>query len=256
MRLTILGTGTSMGVPVIGCRCAVCTSSDPHNRRLRTAALVEARGATVLIDAGPDMRAQVLQHGVRHLDAVLLTHSHADHIGGIDDLRPFTMRDGRSLPIYGDSHTLARVRHQFDYAFDPAPSLSTRPKLELHLLDGPFHVGALPVTPFDVCHGPQTITGYRFGSLAYITDGKTLPPESMEQLRGLEVLIINALRYADHPLHFTVDEALQVVEQLAPRQAYFVHITHDLDHATTNAALPPHAQLAYDGQVIELPDDA
>ena len=245
-----------MGVPVIGCGCAVCTSPDPRNRRLRTAALLEANGATVLIDAGPDMRAQVLRHGVRHLDAVLLTHSHADHIGGIDDLRPFTMRDGRSLPIYGDKHTLARVRHQFDYAFDPAPSLSTRPRLALHLIEGPFRVGGLPVTPFQVLHGPQTITGYRFGALAYITDGKTLPAESMEQLRNLEILIINALRYADHPLHFTVDEALQVVEELAPRQAYFVHITHDLDHATANAMLPSNAQLAYDGQVIELAGDA
>ncbi len=252
MRLTLLGTGTSMGVPVIACTCTICRSTDPHNKRLRTAALVEAGGATVLIDAGPDMRAQALRHDVRQLDAVLLTHSHADHILGIDDLRPFTMRDHRNLPIYGDRATLARVRHQFDYAFDPRPSLSTRPRLDLRELDGPFRVGRLDVEPFEVRHGPHAITGYRFGQLGYITDGKTLPSRTMDRLRGLDVLIINALRYADHPLHFTVDEALAIVEELKPRQAYFVHVTHDLDHATANAQLPPYAQLAYDGQIVEI----
>lgn len=254
MRLTILGTGTSMGVPVIGCQCAVCLSNDPHNQRLRTSALLEAYGMAVLIDAGPDMRAQVLRHGVRALDAVLLTHSHADHIGGIDDLRTYTNRRPDGLPIYGDAATLARVRHQFDYAFDPAPSLSTRPRLELRLLNGPFQVGELRIEPFEVRHGPHAITGYRFGRLAYVTDAKTLPPQTMAMLRGLDVLIINALRHQDHPLHFTVEQALAVVEQLAPRQAYFVHLTHDLEHQATNASLPAHAQLAYDGQVIEIPD--
>ena len=256
MRLTILGTGTSMGVPVIGCDCAVCTSSDPRNRRQRTAALLQHDGMTVLIDAGPDMRQQVIAHRVKHLDAVLLTHSHADHIGGIDDLRPFTMRDGRDLPIYGDAATLARVRYQFDYAFDPAPSLSTRPRLELRPVTDPTMIGSLRVEPLDVRHGPHPITGYRFGPLAYITDGKTLPPHTMARLEGLDTLIINALRFVDHPLHFTLDEAVAIVRELAPRQAFFVHITHDLEHATVNAALPPNAQLAYDGQIIDIAETA
>jgi phosphoribosyl 1,2-cyclic phosphate phosphodiesterase len=254
MRLTILGTGTSMGVPVIGCGCVVCTSTDPRNRRLRTSALLEHQGTTVLIDAGPDMRHQVLAHRVDHLDAVLLTHSHADHIGGIDDLRPFTMRDGRSLALYGDRTTLARVRYQFDYAFDPAPSLSTRPRLELRPLTDPTQIGSLTVEPLEVCHGPHPITGYRFGRLGYITDGKTLPAQTMARLQGLDVLIINALRYVDHPLHFTLDEAVSIVQQLAPRQAYFVHITHDLEHAIVNDALPANIKLAFDGQVIDIPD--
>lgn len=254
MRLTILGTGTSMGVPVIGCGCDVCTSSDVRNQRLRTAALVQAGGTTVLIDAGPDMRTQVLRHGVRQIDAVLLTHSHADHIGGIDDLRPFTMGTHQDLPIYGDEATLARVRYQFDYAFDPRPSLSTRPRLDLRALNGPWSIGKLRIEPFEVRHGPHAITGYRFGKLAYITDGKTLPAATMANLQDLDVLIINALRHTDHPLHFTVEEALEVVAKLAPRQTYFVHITHDLEHAATNAQLPTHAQLAYDGLVVELPD--
>ncbi len=253
MRLTILGTGTSMGVPVIGCECAVCTSSDPCNRRLRTSALVQAGETTVLIDAGPDLREQLLSKRVRRLDAVLLTHGHADHVGGIDDLRPLSRGD-RSLAIYGNTATLRRVHHQFDYAFDPEPSLSTRPRLELIPIAGPFRIGKLSVLPFEVLHGPQSITGYRFGPLAYITDGKKLPEATWPQLEGLEVLVVNALRYKDHPLHFTVDEALDVVARLRPKRALFVHITHDLDHAATNAALPPHVQLACDGQTVEIPE--
>jgi phosphoribosyl 1,2-cyclic phosphate phosphodiesterase len=244
-----------MGVPVIGCGCAVCTSNDPHNQRLRTSALLQHDDTAVLIDAGPDLRAQVLRQRIRHLDAVLLTHAHADHIGGIDDLRPFTMRERRNLPIYGDEHTLARVRHMFDYAFDPAPSLSTRPQLETRLLNGSFEVGALRLTPFRVMHGQHAITGYRCGRLAYITDASSLPPATMQQLHGLDVLVINALRFTPHPLHLTVAEALAIVDELRPRQAYFVHITHDLDHAAVNAELPPYAQLAYDGQVIEIKDE-
>lgn len=255
MQLTILGSGTSMGVPVIGCTCAVCTSSDPHNQRLRTSALLRQNTTTILIDAGPDLRTQVLRARVSHLDAVLLTHSHADHIGGIDDLRPFTMRTGGALPIYGDSATLGRVRHMFDYAFDPAPSLSTRPQLETHPLDGRFAVGAVNILPFRVMHGSHAITGYRCGPLAYITDASSLPPETMKLLTGLDVLVINALRFKPHPLHLSVDEALALVEILQPRRAYFVHITHDLDHAAVNAQLPPYAQLAYDGQVIEIDGD-
>lgn len=243
-----------MGVPVIGCGCDVCTSHDPHNRRLRTSALVEHHGTTLLIDAGPDLRTQVLRHNVTHLDAVLLTHGHTDHVGGIDDLRPFTMREDRTLPLYGDDHTLRRVRHMFDYAFDPAPSLSTRPQLETRQLDGPLTIGSIAVEPFAVLHGAHPITGYRFGRLAYITDASSLPPATMQQLRGLDTLIINALRWTPHPLHLTVEEALALVRELEPRQAYFIHITHDLDHATVNQQLPAYAQLAYDGQIIEVED--
>lgn len=252
MRLTILGSGTSMGVPVIGCDCAVCTSDDPRNQRLRTSALLQHDDTTILIDAGPDLRTQVLRQRVSRLDAVLLTHAHADHIGGIDDLRPFTMRERRNLPIYGDDWTLQRVQHMFDYAFDPAPSLSTRPQLEVRPLSGSFTVGGLEITPFRVMHGQHAITGYRCGALAYITDASSLPLETMRLLTGLDVLVINALRFTPHPLHLTVEQALAIVDELRPRQAYFVHITHDLDHAAVNAQLPPHAQLAYDGQVIEV----
>lgn len=241
-----------MGVPVIGCRCPVCTSGDPRNRRLRTSALLEHQTTTILIDAGPDLRAQVLRVGLTQLDAVLLTHAHTDHIGGIDDLRPFTMRSNTSLPLWGDAHTIARVQHTFDYAFDPAPSLSTRPSLLPRVIDGPFDVGGVHVTPLDVTHGPHTITGYRFGPVGYITDASALPEQTIEQLQGVELLVLNALRWKPHPLHLTVDEALAIAEQIRPRKALFVHITHDLDHADTNAQLPPYAQLAYDGQTVEI----
>lgn len=252
MRLTILGSGTSMGVPVIGCDCAVCNSTDPHNHRLRTAALLEHKGTTLLIDAGPDLRTQLLRSNVRRMDAVLLTHPHADHIGGIDDLRPFTMGHASPLPLYGNAYTLQRVRHMFDYAFDRTPSLSTRPQLELRELEPRFSIGKVPIEPFDVLHGSMQIVGYRFGALAYITDASALPPQTMEHLTGLDTLIINALRWKPHPLHLTVKQALAVVDELRPRQAYFVHITHDLDHRSVNADLPAYAQLAYDGQVIEI----
>lgn len=250
-----------MGIPVLGCDCAVCTSPDPRNRRLRTAALLQACGQTILLDAGPDVRQQLLRANVRHLDAVILTHGHADHIGGIDDLRPFTMRrgpDGKTptLPLYGDAATIARVRHQFDYAFDPAPSLSTRPALTTHVVTEPFAVGALQLTPFTVMHGPHPITGYRWGRVAYLTDAKTLPTATTAQLHGLTLLVMNALRHTDHPLHFTVSQAVAQAEALQPRQTLLVHMTHDLEHVATNAALPPTIQLAYDGQSIELPDEA
>lgn len=251
MRLTILGSGTSMGVPVLGCTCAVCTSHDPRNQRLRTSAWLCHGETSLLIDAGPDLRHQLLRQRVTHLDAVLLTHAHTDHIGGIDDLRPVTMRTA-PLPIYGDAATLARVQHVFDYAFDPAPSLSTRPQLEPRLIQPRFRVGSIEIETFPVQHGPHTIVGYRFGRLAYITDASALAPETLARLRDLDVLILNALRWQPHPLHLTVEQALAIVEELRPRRAWFVHITHDLDHESTNRRLPPYAQLAYDGQVIEI----
>jgi phosphoribosyl 1,2-cyclic phosphate phosphodiesterase len=241
-----------MGVPIIGCDCDVCSSDDPHNQRLRTSALLEENGTTILIDAGPDLRIQLLRARVTKLDAVLLTHGHADHVGGIDDLRPFTMGSDRRLPVYGDQPTLQRVHTMFDYVFATEPSLSTRPQLETRPLPERFTLGAIEVERLEVMHGPYPITGYRFGRLGYITDASSLPEYTMERLHNLDVLVINALRFKPHPLHLTVDQALALVRELSPRQAYFVHITHDLEHATINRRLPPYAQLAYDGQVIEL----
>jgi phosphoribosyl 1,2-cyclic phosphate phosphodiesterase len=253
MRLTFLGTGTSMGVPVIGCRCEVCRSSDPHNRRLRTSALLEAAGLNILIDAGPDLRQQLLNIGLTHLDAVLLTHAHADHVAGIDDLRPLNFAQHASIPVYGSTATLAAVRERFAYAF-AAPDGSTRPALDLIPITRsvPFTIGTLNILPLDVQHGTWTITGYRIGRLGYVTDASSVPLESREQLRELDLLVLNALRHAPHPTHFTVAEAVQLAQELRPLRTLLVHMDHHLEHAATNAELPADTKLAYDGQTVDV----
>lgn len=246
MRLRFLGTGTSMGVPVIGCDCAVCTSHDPRNRRTRTSALIETGAQTILIDAGPDFRAQALATGLRSVDAVLLTHSHFDHTAGLDDLRPLCHRTG-CVPIYGSSNTLADVRTRFAYAFDQSSAGSTRPSLELIAIEGPFAIGPTLIRPFEVQHGTWAITGYRVGGLGYVTDASAIPPASWALLGDLDVLVLNALRYEPHPTHYSVAQALEIVAALRPRRAYFVHMTHGIEHAAASAELPPGVEFAYDG---------
>ncbi len=254
MRLTFLGTGTSMGVPVIGCECAVCTSPDQHNKRLRTSALLEADGRAILFDAGPDLRQQALAAGIRRVDAVLLTHAHADHIFGLDDLRPLNFAQRAAIPLYGTANTLAMVRERFGYAFVNTSEGSTRPALELvEIQNGvPFDIGNVTIVPFDVQHGSWTITGFRIGRLGYVTDASSIPASSLAQLRDLDVLVLNALRPKPHPTHFSLGEACAVVADLGPRQALLVHMTHDVEHASVNAALPAPVHLAYDGQIVEI----
>lgn len=243
-----------MGIPVIGCTCAVCRSPDPRNRRLRTSALLETGDACVLIDAGPDLRQQVLASGVNRIDAVLLTHGHADHIAGIDDLRPLNFIQRASIPLYGTAETLDSIRERFAYAFMNTSEGSTRPMLELVEIMPPqaFAVGRLTVWPLEVPHGTWTITAYRIGTLGYVTDASAVPPAARAKLQDLDLLVLNALRQRPHPTHLSLSEALGVVTDLRPRRALFVHMSHDVDHAATNAQLPDHVQLAYDGQVIEI----
>lgn len=245
MRLRFLGTGTSMGVPVIGCSCVVCTSDDPRNRRLRTSALLQVDNQTILIDVGPDFREQALRVGLRGVDAVLLTHAHFDHTAGLDDLRPLCYRG--CVPVYGSVRTLADVRERFAYAFRNDSEGSTRPELELRPINAPFMIGSTKIHPFDVQHGTWTITGYRIGGLGYVTDANHLPPETFALLTNLDVLVLNALRFEPHPTHYTVGEALEVVAALRPRQTYFVHMTHTIDHQRASLALPPGVAFAYDG---------
>jgi len=259
--LTFLGTGTSMGVPTLGCDCAVCASSvsltgDPHNRRTRPSIFLQWDGHNVVIDTGPDFHAQAVRAGIRRLDAVLYTHGHADHIMGMDDLRPLTFHNPENLPLYADEPTAATLEHVFNYTFAPdlkkfytyiahvdLHRIPSTPGAEVALFGARFQ--RIPVT-----HGRQTITGYRFGSAAYLTDLSALPDESVPLLADLDVLILDALRREKHPTHSTLAEALALVERLAPRRAYFTHISHGLDHATTNAELPPHIRLAHDGLQI------
>lgn len=260
MKLTFLGTGTSQGVPVIGCRCAVCTSDDPRDRRLRTSALVETRGVRLVIDAGPDFRYQMLRTGVRRIDAILLTHEHKDHIGGLDDVRAFNFVDYPTIhriALYGTRRTLAAVRKDFDYAF-AADKYRGVPEMELCEIDPaqPFEVQDVEVIPIAGHHSPRfDVTGYRIGRLGYLTDFKTINAHETDKLRGVEVLVVNALRFAPHDSHFNVDEALELIRRVEPREAYLTHMSHEIGrYADTARRLPPHVHLACDTQQIEIPD--
>ena len=247
-KITVLGSGTSVGVPTVGCHCDVCTSSDPRDNRLRPSVLVTYDGHNVLIDTTPDFRAQALRAGLQRLDAVVFTHSHADHIMGLDDVRPFNFRQKERIPIYAAPETMANIHRCFQYIFDGAKKESNVPQLDSRLIDGaPFDLFGLEFIPVPILHGSQTIYGFRFGAAAYLTDHSDIPESSMGLLRGLDVLFLDALRYKPHPTHSTVDRSVATVEKLAPRRAYFTHICHDLRHDRAESMLPSHVRLAYDG---------
>jgi phosphoribosyl 1,2-cyclic phosphate phosphodiesterase len=251
LRITVLGSGTSVGVPTPGCHCAVCTSADPRDNRLRPSVLLEYGGHNVVIDTTPDFRTQVLRAKVDRLDAVLFTHSHADHIMGLDDVRPFNFRQRTRIPIFASSDTMGAIQRCFQYIFDDGERESSVPQLEVHTLNGEsFELFGLGFAPIRLLHGRSSIFGFRFGCAAYLTDHSDIPAESMEQLRGLDVLFLDALRHKPHPTHSTVERSIQTVEQLAPKRAFFTHICHDLPHAETESLLPPHIRLAYDGLEI------
>ena len=261
MKLTFLGTGTSQGVPVIGCRCEVCASQDARDRRLRTSAMVEVRGVRLVIDAGPDFRCQMLRTGVRHLDAILLTHGHKDHTGGLDDVRAFNFVDYpptiHRVHIYAAAPAAAVVRKDFDYAFVQNKYRGV-PEIELHEIDPakPFTAGGVEIVPVSGHHSARfTVTGFRIGGLAYLTDFKTIDDAEVDKLRGVEVLVVNALRFEPHDSHFCVDEALALIRRVAPREAYLTHMSHEIGlHAATDPALPAGVHLAYDNLQIEIND--
>lgn len=251
LSILVLGSGTSVGVPTIGCQCRVCRSADPRDRRLRPSVLIRYNGRAVVVDTTPDFRQQALRAGLNRLDAVLFTHAHADHILGLDDIRPFNHLMGGPIPIYGSRETLGTIRRVFDYVFSDYHSESSVPRLEVHELDGrPFELFGLQVTPVPLKHGRGNVYGFRFGAAAYLTDHSEIPEESLPLLQNLDVLFLDALRHRPHPTHTTVARALQYVEQLRPRRAFFTHICHDLPHEETERDLPPHVRLAYDGLEI------
>ena len=253
MKIRLLGTGTSTGVPELGCACEVCTSTDVHDNRLRTSAFVEVDGKNILIDCGPDFRAQMLRADVSRLDALLLTHKHYDHTAGIDDLRPFASQS--VFPIYTNDDTAGQVRAMFPYCFSEVKYPGV-PNIELHSIEDmkPFVIGDVEVQPIRVFHAALPIVGYRFGKLAYITDMSRIEPAELERLKGVEVLVINALRYSKpHRSHQTVLEALRVVDYLSPRETYFTHMMHHIGlHAKIEKCLPQGVHLAYDGLVVEI----
>ena len=253
MKLTFLGTGTSTGVPELGCKCEVCTSADPRDARLRCSALLTDGNTNILIDCGPDFRAQMLRANVTRLDALVLTHKHYDHTAGIDDLRPYTTL--RSFPIYADDDTVQQVRSMFPYCFSEVkyPGVAN---IELHSIEDmrPFSIGGIGVEPLRVLHGKLPIVAYRFGKLAYITDMSSIKPVELEKLKGVEVLVVNALRFSKpHLSHQTVLEALSFVDSISPRVAYFTHMMHHIGlHAKIEKCLPKNVFFAYDGLEIEI----
>ncbi|MFN7924659.1 MAG: MBL fold metallo-hydrolase [Bryobacteraceae bacterium] len=252
IRLTVLGSGTSVGVPTIGCDCDVCSSTDPRDNRLRPSVWLEFNGRSVVIDTTPDFRYQALRARISRVDSILFTHSHADHILGLDDLRPFNFRQKGPIPIYGAAEHLDIIRNCFFYIFSDKPTESSKPKIESRVLDGPaFDLHGVECQPILLHHGSGRVFGYRIGKLAYLTDHSEIPPESMEMLHGLDVLFLDALRHKPHPTHSTVERSLKIAEELAPARTFFTHLGHDLPHERTEQLLPPHVRLAYDGMQIE-----
>lgn len=259
MKLTFLGTGTSFGIPVVGCTCATCTSDDPRDRRTRHGALLTLEGGNkVLVDTPPELRLQLVREGVGRVDAAWLTHHHADHLYGIDDLRIFSVRTNRSFPVYVPTESRRAVERLFEYIFDddvrPMPGTS-KPDLALHTVESgvPLEVAGATFLPLAVPHGSMTVLGFRVGALGYITDAKRLPPETREGLEGVEVLVLNALwRGNPHPTHFNVEEAVEAARSLGARRTYLTHLTHRILHRELEESLPEGIVPAYDGLTIDI----
>ena len=269
LNVTLLGTGTSHGVPMIGCACAVCRSADPRDRRTRPSILIElpesgsdpmnqapARRAAsavrcLLVDTSPDLRAQALTNGMTRVDAILFTHGHADHVMGLDEVRRYNSMQKSAIPCFGDEETLGEIRGIFGYAFREQVAGGGVPRVTLFRIGGVFTLGGVEIVPVPVMHGPRPVLGFRIGSFTYLTDCSQIPDGSWPLLTGVRTLVIDALRDRPHPTHFTVEESLEVVRRLAPERAYFTHICHDLPHAATCARLPAGVELAYDGLILD-----
>lgn len=249
VEMIILGSGTSSGVPMIGCDCAVCTSSDPRDIRTRPSIFVRLRQQHILVDTAPELRIQCLAAGIKRVDAVLFTHHHADHVLGLDDLRRFNWIMRRPIPCYGTERTLGRLRRMFRYAFEPAAnSPHSRPQLEPQLIDEQhFSIGDETIVPIPMMHGPLPVMGFRFGDVAYCTDCNLIPETSLERLQDLDVLVLDALRRTPHPAHFDLRQAVEMAGRIGAKRTYFTHVTHQLGHEQTNKELPAGMALAYDG---------
>jgi phosphoribosyl 1,2-cyclic phosphate phosphodiesterase len=253
MKLTFLGTGTSTGVPSIGCECETCTSNDPRDKRLRVSILIEHDGQTVLVDTSADFRQQALRFGLKRLDCVLITHCHADHIFGLDDIRPLNFRYG-ALGVYANDRAWVDIRRIFKYIFEPSHFGGGLPQVWAHTVvpGAPFCLGPdLLITPVEVIHGRLPVMAYRFNDFAYATDLSEIPQQTINLFQGLDALVIDCLRFREHPTHLWLDKALSYIEELKPRRAFLTHIAHDVKHERDSARLPDDVKWAYDGLVVE-----
>jgi phosphoribosyl 1,2-cyclic phosphate phosphodiesterase len=251
MEITFLGTGTSGGVPFIGCQCEVCKSTDPRDNRLRCSILIKTNDLTFAVDCGPDFRQQMLREDIRHLDALLMTHSHKDHTGGLDDIRAYNFMNKKAMDIYCDYPTELGLKDQYSYVFTETdyPYL---PQINfIRIDDSPFKMGSLDVIPIEVMHGKMPVKAFRFGDFTYITDAKTITEKERQKIRGTKILVVNALRYEDHYSHHTVDEAMELTEDIKPEVTYLIHMSHQFGlHKEQEKKLPPHIRPAYDGLKI------
>ena len=246
-KVTFLGTGTSQGIPMIACNCEVCKSANPKDNRLRTSALIQVDKQNIIIDSGPDFRYQVLRSGIQHLDAILFTHQHRDHIAGLDDVRSFNFLQKKPMPIYGNDLVIEQIKREFNYVFESKyPGI---PQLEIHRIDGnPFSVENTYVIPIKVLHHKLPVFGFRFKDFTYITDANTIPEKELEKIFGTRILVLNALQKNDHISHFTLDEALKVIDLIKPDKAYLTHISHNMGlHDEVSRELPSNVELAFDG---------
>jgi phosphoribosyl 1,2-cyclic phosphate phosphodiesterase len=251
-RFTMLGSGTSSGVPVIGCDCAVCRSTDPRNRRTRAGILLELPGGNLVIDTSPDFREQALRHRIRRVDGVLFTHPHADHVFGLDDLRIFNFLQRAPIACFGSASTMGRLREVFAYAFDDSPEGGGKPKLDFRAVREPFDWIGERIVPVPVMHGDMEVFGYRIGGFACVTDVSRIPDEAYEALAALDLLVLSALRYRPHPTHFSIAEAVEVALRIGAKRTLFTHIAHDVDHTRLEVELPPGIEIGHDGLVVEL----
>jgi phosphoribosyl 1,2-cyclic phosphate phosphodiesterase len=251
MKVTFLGTGTSQGVPIIACHCEVCRSTDPRDKRLRSSILVEHEGKNIVVDTGPDFRAQMLRENVLNLDAILFTHAHRDHLAGLDDIRGFNYRMKRAIDVYCEKRVEAAIKKEFHYAFEE-PKYPGVPEMTIHQIHlDPFQLFGLHITPIQVMHFKLPVLGFRFNDFVYITDAKTIEQHELEKIKGCKVLVLNTLRREEHISHFTLEEAVQMVEYIKPEKAYFTHISHQLGtHQEVENELPQHISLAYDGLTL------
>jgi phosphoribosyl 1,2-cyclic phosphate phosphodiesterase len=251
--VTVLGSGTSHGVPSIGCDCDVCRSTDPRDRRTRPSILIDTGGTNILVDTSTDLRAQAIANDVRRVDAILFTHTHADHVFGIDDVRRFNQMQKGAIPCFASADTAASLRRMFSYIFEPPKQVGGGlPQLTLRPIAGEFCLGGVEITPVPVFHGALPVLGFRIGSFAYLTDCNRIPEESFARLVGVRTLIVDALRRRPHSTHFSVDEAIAAASRIGAERTWLTHICHDLGHAATCASLPAGVELAYDGLVIEV----